>query len=484
VFAGLVDPEQLVATRAIENRETNAPDCGAAAPKNCDVVTYPGASDLYVVTPHPDGSITVQDTTSTVPAPGAPSKGDGTDLLRNVEELKFGDQVGPTTPPGAPRAVTATAVDPDVSVDWTAPLPNGSAAVTGYDITVKDAADGTTVRTVTGVSPTAFNAVISDLPPSRTYTFTVQAVNDFGPGPGVESNPATLAGPPEAPTGLVAVGGKTSATLTWTPGGDGGLPLVDYMVTVWSDGQPVDTITGISASATSYTVTGLVTGQTYTFDVQATNFPYGPGPAATSNAVTLGAVPAAPTGLRATAGNALARLTWTPGDDGGSPITGYELTVRTGATVVRTQHLNGAVRNAVVTGLTNGRAYNFRLQAVNSRGTGPLSAPSNTVTPATRPGQARILAPVRGPAGGLLTAVARWNAPLSTGGAPITSYRVTALRMARNGSVAGSRTVTVSGSTRSRSFTLAAASYRFIVVAVNSAGSGPASARSALVTPR
>ena len=68
-------------------------------------------------------------------------------------------------------------------------------------------------------------------------------------------------------------------------------------------------------------------------------------------------------------GNSQRRLSWTaPASDGGSPITGWiVLQVRNGATVVRTDTLSGNITSTVVSGLTNGTAYNFRVQAVNAR---------------------------------------------------------------------------------------------------------------------
>jgi len=215
---------------------------------------------------------------------------------------------------------------------------------------------------------------------------------------------------------------------------------------------------------------------------------FGAGPlSAASNAVTPAGLPGAPTNVVALRGNGFADVSWTaPASDGGSPITGYTVQVRTGTTIVRTVPLVGTGTNTTITPLTNGTAYNFRVQAVTAIGAGALSTPSNAVTPATVPDAPGILAPTQGPAGGALTAVANWAAPASTGGAAITNYQVTALRMAADGvTVVGSPTVAIVGATvRTRSFTLPAGSYRFEVVAVNSVGSSVPSIRSALVQPR
>ncbi len=266
-----------------------------------------------------------------------------------------------------------------------------------------------------------------------------------------------------------------------------GAEVTSFTIQVLQGGAEVRTVTVNSGTATSGLVTGLAPG-TYTFAVSAVN-QFGPSPAsAASNPVTVAApsvLPSAPTALTATRGNGSASLTWTLGANGGSPITGYTLQVRTGTTVVRTQTI-ATNRPFNVTGLTNGTAYNFRLRAITAVGASALSAPSNTVTPATVPGQTRILAPARGAVGGALTAIANWNAPLTNGGSAITSYQVRALRMAANGTtVVGTPVnVTVAGTARTANVQLPAGNYRFEVRAINAVGTGAASARSALVAPR
>ena len=92
---------------------------------------------------------------------------------------------------------------------------------------------------------------------------------------------------------------------------------------------------------------------------------FGAGPFGVSNEITAAGTPNPPTALQAVRGNASVSLSWTPGADNGSAITGYTLQIRNGATVVETRTLTGNVSSAVISGLNNGTAYNFRLQAIN-----------------------------------------------------------------------------------------------------------------------
>jgi predicted phage tail protein len=273
--------------------------------------------------------------------------------------------------------------------------------------------------------------------------------------------------------------------VTWTrAAADGSAPVTSQEIVVSSAGTVVRTVTGIGATATTRTITGLTNGTAYTFQVRAVNA-IGTGPLSTaSNEVTPKGPPAAPTGVSAARSSTLVHLSWTAPAAGGSPITGYTIQVRTGTTVVRTVASAGTATSTDITGLTNGTAYNFRVQAVNAQGAGPLSGASAAVTPATVPDAPGILAAAQGPAGGALTAVANWTAPAGTGGAAITNYRVSALRVAADGSTTVNAVAIVSAATRTRSFTLGAGTYRFEVVAINSVGDSAPSAKSDPVSPR
>jgi hypothetical protein len=183
---------------------------------------------------------------------------------------------------------------------------------------------------------------------------------------------------PGAPTGVSAVAGNASATVSWTAPANGGSAITGYTVTASPGGATAST-----TGATSATVTGLTNGTAYTFTVTATNS-VGPGPASTPSTPitpTAPTVPGAPTGVSAVAGNASATVSWTAPANGGSAITGYTVTAAPGGATAST---TGATTVAV-NGLTNGTAYTFTVVATNSVGPGPASAPSTPITPTAAP---------------------------------------------------------------------------------------------------
>jgi hypothetical protein len=198
--------------------------------------------------------------------------------------------------------------------------------------------------------------------------------------------------------------------------------------------------------------------------------------------------PGAPTIGSPTFGNASATVRWTaPSTDGGSTITGYLVRAldSTGAQVGALRPAGATATSLLVTGLTNGASYRFQVAATNAAGTGPNSALSAVVIPATVPGAPLIGTAASGTVGGTVTATANWNPPTSNGGSAVTGYVVRALRISATGTVLATTTSPVQpASARQLTMTLQTGNYRFTVQASNKAGSGPQSARSNLVTAR
>jgi hypothetical protein len=107
------------------------------------------------------------------------------------------------------------------------------------------------------------------------------------------------------------------------------------------------------------------------------------------------AVPGAPTGVTATAGNALATVAFSvPASNGGSTITSYTATsLPDGLTSTLTQAGSGTI---TVTGLSNYTAYTFTVTATNAIGTSTASSASNSVTTSPSVEPTDVLNPTTG----------------------------------------------------------------------------------------
>jgi hypothetical protein len=184
--------------------------------------------------------------------------------------------------PNAPTAVMASPGNTKATVTWTAPAPNGGTAITSYTVT---ASGGATATTADGIT-TSIDVVT--LTNGTAYTFTVVATNAAGNSAASSTSTAITAGTPPAPGSPNAAAGAGSgqATLTWTVPANNGSMIVSYTVTPY-DVTAATTGAAIvlpGAALTGTTVSGLISGHSYTFTVFATNG-NGAGPAATANAV-------------------------------------------------------------------------------------------------------------------------------------------------------------------------------------------------------
>jgi hypothetical protein len=226
---------------------------------------------------------------------------------------------------------------------------------------------------VPGPSWTAGGLVDGDT--YQIYLGTTKGVTEGVLSNTVSVTPVTT---PGAPTGVVATPGNASATVRWSPPpNNGGSPITGYTVTASPGGQ-----TGVATPPlTTATVTGLTNGVAYTFTVTASSVAGASLASLPSVAVTPNPPPDAPTGVRATAGDLSATVTWSEPASNGGPIRGYTVTAAPGGQTATT---TGAT-TATVTGLTNGSLYTFTVTAANATGTSPASAASGAVMP-TAPG--------------------------------------------------------------------------------------------------
>ena len=263
----------------------------------------------------------------------------------------------PTVPP-APTDLKATPGDTKVVLTWTASAGAASYSVFRGGVSI---ATGLTAATFTNTGLTNGTA----------YTYKVAAVNGGGTS-GFSSDATATPEPPapSAPTDVKATPGDTKVMLTWTaPSG-----AVTYNVT--RGGTSVAT----GLTATTFTDTGLTNGTAYTYKVAAVN---GGGTGPLSSGVTATPVPPtppAPASLTATAGDTKVMLSWTAS----AGATSYS--------IFRGITAGGESTTAIATGitvttytnnnLTNGKAYFYKVAAVNLGGAG---SPSNEASATPEP---------------------------------------------------------------------------------------------------
>ena len=192
---------------------------------------------------------------------------------------------------------------------------------------------------------------------------------------------------PGTPTSVATTSSNAEATVTWSaPIANGGTAVTGYSV-VWTSNAVQGMTSGsavVAAATTSYRLTGLVNGVTYTFTVTATNAA-GNGAASTSVAAVPYTRAGSPSNLVA---NALAggqvNLTWSPpGDNGGAGLTGYriERRVEGGEWAVLVSNTSSTCTSHLAIGLDPTISYEFQVSAWNAAGMGALSASSTAVSP-------------------------------------------------------------------------------------------------------
>ncbi len=353
-----------------------------------------------------------------------------TDLLNGVEhvvEVRVVNPVGasaasdpvaatPRTTPGQPTAVVATGSDRSVSLTWSAPLDDGGADLLSQTATLYDRPTGGVAVASCSTSPNdddPTSCEVTGLSNGRTLYVSISAANGAGSGPA--SGPRVAVTPLAVPTltiASVAVG--ANSIVVDLDIDDGGSPISDFEYSL--DG---DTWTTAATSTEPLTISGLVTGRTYSVRVRATNA-VGTGAASPASDVTPRTTPGAPSAVIAQSGDRSVALSWeSPSDDGGESVTDYVVQHATSISGPFTTFVDGVspATSATVTGLTNGTVYFFRVSAVNGAGAG-LTSPVVAATPLAAPGSPTITSLT--PGNRYLQLAFTPNA--SNGGSPVTRY--------------------------------------------------------------
>nr|XP_006823015.1 PREDICTED: titin-like [Saccoglossus kowalevskii] len=345
----------------------------------------------------------------------------------NVVALK----ISPPDAPGRPDVSEVT--DVEATLTWTPPDSDGGARVTGYIVEKRDTTKDRWVRaTRVTIKETSFR--VSDLIRDTEYEFRVSAENKAGVSepsqpskPIVAKPPYDVPGPPCTPD--VSNVSSRSLTLTWQPPEfDGGSQITGYVV----ERKDQYSSRWVSAGKTTeliIEITDLREGNKYEFRISAENKAgFGPPCEPTSPVVAKEPydIPDAPgTPIISDINATSVTLTWSPPhSDGGSPIVGYlvERKEKTSSRWTRATRDRVTDLTLIVTGLTEGSEYEFRVSAENKAGVGPPSLATSPVK--CKPPYDVPDAPSRPTVTetNSTSITITWTPPDSNGGSPITGY--------------------------------------------------------------
>ena len=353
--------------------------------------------------------------------------------------------VPPTGPPSPPTGVFAAVASGQAQVSWKAPSNEGGGPISGYTVTpyigssaqlsVKVGATTTSLDLTGLANGTAYTFKVSAtnsvgtgelsqvsnvaMPESTIFEFATPAVLDSGDGASVElgvkfspeekgsvtgirfyksaANSGTHVGSLWSSTGTLL------ASATFTSEGESGWQQVNFS-------SPVAVKAGTTYVAGYFAPSGHYSASSAAFASSGVSNPplkalsnetsadgvysYGASSTFPTNsfnatnywvdvlfAVAAPSAPEAPEGVSATAATKQAQVSWSAPNADGSPITGYTVTPYIGSSAQTAVKVAASARSAVVTGLTNGTSYTFKVAATNAIGTGPQSAASNATTP-------------------------------------------------------------------------------------------------------
>ena len=388
------------------------------------------------------------------------------------------------TPAGAPFAPTALSVDVgnnQLTLNYTPPASINGGTWTSYQYFITPAGTPfsltpTFINTLNAGSTSAgtdSSYVFTGLTNGAGYDIKIAALTSAN---GAEESanisvlrsiPATV---PPAPAISISQASTTSATLTWTPTGDGGSAITSYTVTASDSTSGAQTCTfTFDAAGGSCTLSDISGGDVITASIIATNM-IGNSSTASATPMTIVGLVGIPTSLVATPGNNSLSIAFSENANGDT-VTGYQWSLD-GDTYYPA---SGIASPVTISGLVAGESYTIYLEAIGAtNGVGFASAsvtgiPVGVTAPAAASG---------------LSATASTNsislafAPGSNNGGTITNYQY---------SLDGGATfILFSPAQTSSPLTISGlgtgTSYSIVVKAVNSIGAGTATSAISVTT--
>ena len=293
--------------------------------------------------------------------------------------ITFGTTGTFTTPTGIVPPPTITQISPSTIGD----ISGASVTITGTGFSTTGAQAQVTIGGTSALvtSRASTTGIVVTAPPGIGGATEVVVTNIDGQS---ASTSLRLSFTSSAPTSVAGTVDNSRSIVTWTAPASVTPAISNYLVQYSANGgNSWTSVTRSTSTTASQEVSGLINGTSYIFRVATINS-VGTGTfSSNSSAVIPETVPEQPTNLTGIAGNGQATLNWVaPTDNGGRSITTYRVDYSTdgGTNFVEYQHPISSATSLVVTGLSNGANYIFRVAATNSVGRGNYSSNSSTVT--------------------------------------------------------------------------------------------------------
>jgi len=207
------------------------------------------------------------------------------------------------------------------------------------------------------------------------YYYSVSAVNPVGEGRRSLIMSATPAGLPGKVEVLNISSSYDMVTLSWNaPSNDGGSAITSFRLYKGDSPSVLSFSSEVPSGSRNPIIvdSGVTNGETYYYAVSAVNV-VGEGPLSEPISATPGGPPTIPTNTAMTVKDDRFVITWdVPDSDGGFLITGYNVyrSESGGAWVFVTTVTDKVYED---TNLTVGKAYAYRVSAVNARGEGEFA---------------------------------------------------------------------------------------------------------------
>uniref|UniRef100_A0A3B3HL83 Titin n=1 Tax=Oryzias latipes TaxID=8090 RepID=A0A3B3HL83_ORYLA len=390
----LIDPK-FKSTIVVQAGETFAIDADYFGKPLPEIMWLKDGREIDKVTPRMEFKNTLTHTTLTVRectrvdggrfALSLSNIGGSTSVSVNVKVL---DRPGP--PDGQLKVKVLSAEK--CNLYWNLPINDGGATITHYIVEKRETSRVTWTCLDSNIEAVSYK--VSKLVPCKEYVFRVAAVNKFGVGeflesePFVAKNPFTTPSAPSSPTASAVT--SDSVLLTWErPVSDGGSEIDGYIVEkIDKEGVRWTKCNKRRLNDLCFRCTGLTEGHYYQFRVLAENAAGMGTPSEPSEYIKVCEAsypPGPPTNLKVTDySSSTVSLTWSrPFYDGGAPITGFLVEMK-GSTdeewTTCTPNTGIEDTNYTVKTLRENTEYSFRVRAINAAGVGePMDLPGSVL---------------------------------------------------------------------------------------------------------